>query len=239
MIGLFQKFLALIESLFTLVMPIASPTPVLPSESPIVIVASVSPTPTESSTTEPTVSPTSVPTPTPSTPTVQEVAGQIAELKSILASYTPEPTPTPIVVFVTVTPSPTPTPSATASPTPTPSPTTTPPYFFGSVYERYRTKYTDGSTGFAFGTLYYQASSEFDDPRSQKYRLFCDVSGTAGYYIGTGKIGEKTLDGIKYYEMDGGESVASGSYQRHYTCQFRFFLSEGTLSSDWFEFDFP
>lgn len=117
MFSLFQKLVAIVESLIAIVIPFAftTHTPVLVSSTPMIEVKNTqTPTPVVSS------SSVSTSTPTSNNEAISELTKQLAELKEQISKYTPEPTPAPQIIIIQITP--TPTPIATPSPAPAPTP---------------------------------------------------------------------------------------------------------------------
>lgn len=154
MLGLFSKFIAILESLIAVL--ILNPSPVttpLPEPTPAIVVQGTSvPTPEITPSPTPIVNnndletPLPIPTPTPTpeptpAPKIEDVIIQLEELKKEIANFTPVPTPLP------ATPEPTPIPTVIATPEPTPVPTPKPP----TVHDlQLNTVYPDGSYSIYF-----------------------------------------------------------------------------------------
>ena len=120
MIKLFQKLLALIETLIAVVSPaiIPTPTPVVDDQPIVAVVATNSPSVSVSA--SPVVF---IPTPTPiktPAPKIEDVVVRLEELKNEIVNYVPEVTPTPTIIYLTPIPTPVLTPPPTPSPTPEP-----------------------------------------------------------------------------------------------------------------------
>src|SRR3989344_8251010 len=128
MFKFFGKIVALIESLISVIIPLASPTPTLVAQSP-------TPIPVVETTESPTPFPIEIisepvetfsPSPTPTQDLLNNLIIQLNQLKQEIAAYTPEPTPAPQIIYIVQTPIPTPTPVFIPVSTPTTTPTPTP-----------------------------------------------------------------------------------------------------------------